>query len=629
MHPRKLLRIARWEVTKNAGGVDRRTAAVAVGALLLLGALAPAIAGSGVAVDRGIYRVGVAADSPYYPVAAGDDTFAVHNPEPEALREGDVDLLVTGTDPVTVRPAADAKGRAAAAEFRSAVEAYNDAQLRREGENETAAFPVSVTLQYESRSGDGVATVGGGGGDAGSGAVSGGGGDAAGGSGDTGGSGVGNTDDSTGSVGSGSGSGGSDSSGGVAGGTSGVGGALGNLGSGSSSTTSPSTLAPPFPFESLVLAFIFVVPLNFLIQAYGSTFLSERLNRRGELLLVSPVTRLDIVAGKTLPYFLGAMALEAAIAVGLTYLATGSLGGLVSVLAVAPLVLLFLAATFLGAMFARSFKELTFLTVTITVTLTSYAFVPAIFTNAGPVALISPLTIVVRNLQGQAVSLLEFAFSTLPPLLTAAVLFGLGAGLYREEDMFAQRSVPLKVLDALAGPIRKRWHVGAVTALLIPFVFVLELLAVAFLFALGELSIPLVLVAVAVIEEVAKSLHVYASFEHGRFERGLRSGIVLGAISGVGFFLAEKLTAIAQAVGLDAVPTGEAALGTGLIQGADPVVLLVASLALPLALHVVTAAISAAGASRSRRAYVATLGAAIAVHLAYNLAIVGAVVGRV
>ncbi len=622
MHPRKLLRIARWEVTKNAGGVDRRTLAVAVGALLLLGVLAPAIAGSGVAVDRGIYRVGVAADSPYHPVAAGDDTFAVRDPAPDALPEGDIDLLVTGTDGGEIRAAPDAKGRAAAAEFRSAVAAYNDAQLRREGENESAAFPVSVTLEYESRSGGGVATAGGGGGntegDTGGGSVGG----------SDGGAG-GDADSGAGGPGSESGTVGSDSGGSGAAGAGGAGGVLGTLGSGSSSTTNPSSLAPPFPFESLVLAFIFVVPLNFLIQAYGSTFLSERLNRRGELLLVSPVTRLDIIAGKTLPYFLGAMALEAAIAVGLTYLATGSLGGVVSVLAVTPLVLLFLAATFLGAMFARSFKELTFLTVTITVTLTSYAFVPAIFTNAGPVALISPLTLVVRDLQGQSILLADFAFSTLPPLLTATVLFGLGAGLYREEDLFAQRSVPLKVLDALAGPVRKRWHVGAVTALLIPFVFVLELLAVAFLFALGELSIPLVLVAVAVIEEVAKSLHVYASFEHSRFERTARTGLVVGAISGVGFFLAEKLMAIAQTVGLDAVPTGEAALQTGLVQGADPLVLLVASLALPLLLHVVTAAISAVGASRTRRAYVAAVVVAIAVHLAYNLVIVRTVVGGV
>ena len=626
MHPRKLLRIARWEVTKNAGGVDRRTLAVAVGTLLLLGVLAPAIAGSGVAVDRGIYRVGVAADSPYHPVAAGDDTFAVRDPAPEALSEGDIDLLVTGADAGKIRAAPDAKGRAAAAEFRSAVEAYNDAQLRRAGENETAAFPVSVTLEYESRSGGGVATAGGGGGDTGE---------------DTGGGSTGGTDGGAGgdadgsaegagsSSGSGNGTAGSGSGGSGAAGAGGAGGVLGTLGSGSSSTTNPSSLAPPFPFESLVLAFVFIVPLNFLIQAYGSTFLSERLNRRGELLLVSPVTRLDIIAGKTLPYFLGAMALEAAIAVGLTSLATGSLGGVVSVLAVTPLVLLFLAATFLGAMFARSFKELTFLTVTITVTLTSYAFVPAIFTNAGPVALISPLTLVVRDLQGQAIPLADFAFSTLPPLLTATVLFGLGAGLYREEDLFAQRSVPLKILDALAGPIRKGWHVGAVTALLIPFVFVLELLAVAFLFALGELSIPLVLVAVAVIEEVAKSLHVYASFEHSRFERTARTGLVVGTISGVGFFLAEKLMAIAQTVGLDAVPTGEAALQTGLIQGADPLVLLVASLVLPLLLHVVTAAISAVGATRTRRTYAAAVVVAIAVHLAYNLAIVRTVVGGV
>jgi ABC-type Na+ efflux pump permease subunit len=617
MHPRKLLRIARWEVTKNAGGVDRRTAAVAVGALLLLGVLAPAIAGSGVAVDQGLYRVGVAADNPYHPVAAGDDTFAVRDPDPEALSQGDIDLLITGSNPVTVRAASDAKGRAAAAEFRSAVESYNDAQLGREGENETAAFPVSVTLEYESRSDSGGATAGGGGDSGGDTAAAG---DAGGGGGGAG----GDADDGAVSPGSGGDSGGS-----AAAGAGGAGGVLGGLGSDSGSTTNPSDLAPPFPFESLVLAFVFIVPLNFLIQAYGSTFLSERLNRRGELLLVSPVTRLDIIAGKTLPYFLGAMALEAAIAVGLTYLATGSLGGLVSVLAVTPLVLLFLAATFLGAMFARSFKELTFLTVTITVTLTSYAFVPAIFTNAGPVALISPLTVVVRTLQGQAVPLADFAFSTLPPLLTAAVLFGLGAGLYREEDLFAQRSVPLKLLDALAGPVRKRWHVGAVTALLIPFVFVLELLAVAFLFALGELSIPLVLVAVAVIEEVAKSLHVYASFEHSRFERTVRTGLVVGAISGVGFFLAEKLTAIAQAVGLDAVPTGEAALQTGLIQGANPLVLLVASLVLPLLLHVVTAAISAVGASRTRRAYLAALAVAIVVHLAYNLVVLGAVVGGV
>ncbi|ERH11228.1 MAG: hypothetical protein J07HX64_03012 [halophilic archaeon J07HX64] len=294
----------------------------------------------------------------------------------------------------------------------------------------------------------------------------------------------------------------------------------------------------PFPFQSLVLAFLFIIPLNFLIQIYGSTILSERLNRRGELLLVAPVSRGDIIAGKTLPYFLGAMAVETALGVGLVYLVQGTLGGFVSVLALTPLVLLFLGITFLGAMFARSFKELTFITVSITVGLTSYAFVPAIFTDVNEIALISPLTLVVRDLQAESVALGEVAFSLTPPLLVAGLCFALGAGLYREEDMFTQRSVPERVLDALVGSIRARWHVGVMTAVLIPFVFIAQLFAIALLFplnAVGSAAIVLVLAVVVVTEEIAKSLHVYAAYEHGRFDRGLRTALVLGVASGVGF----------------------------------------------------------------------------------------------
>ena len=612
MNPRKLLRIAKWEVTKNAGGIDRRTIVIAALAIAFIGVVAPLVAGQGAVLDEGLYRVGVSQDSPYYEVAADDDTFAVRAPSERALRDGDIDLLVEGRN---VFPANSPKGRAAASELRDSIERYNDEQLRQE-ENRSAAFPVSVTLQYEDQAGgDGFRVDSGSGGD-GSGASDGGAGSDGSDSGSGGTDGGAGTDGGSGTVAGGSG--GSDGSG--SGGASG--GGLGGLGSqlrgDGTSVDSPSNISPPFPFQSLVLAFVFIIPLNFLIQAYGSTILSERLNRRGELLLVSPVSRFDIIGGKTLPYFAGAMLVEGVIAVGLTYFSTGGFGGLVSLAAIAPVVLLFLAATFLGAMFARSFKELTFVTVTITVSLTSYAFVPAIFTDVNPIALISPLTIVVRDLQGQAIPATEFFFSVTPPLLTAVVLFGLGAGLYREEDMFAQRAIPLKVLDALAGRIRARWHVGLLTMLLLPFVFVLELLAIATLFALQELSIPLVLVAVAVIEELAKSLHVYAGYVHKRFSAGLKTALVVGVISGVGFSLAEKLTAIAQLVGLQDIQTGQAGLQTGLIQGSDPLLLLGASLLAPLLLHVVTAAISAVGASRNRRAYAVALLVAITVHFAYN-----------
>jgi len=642
VQPRKLLRIARWEVTKNAGGVDKRTVAVAVLAMAFLAVVAPLAAGGGAVLDEGIYRVAVTEDSPYHGVVAEDDTFAVR---PDAGREelanGDVELLIRDGQ---IEHAPTPKGQAAREELRSSVSRYNDRNLQGET-NRTAAFPVSVVLQYQKQAnvgqryrvdtGDGTAGGTDGGGTTDDGSEGGDGGDGtAGGGADGGGDGTadgGADDGGDGTAGGGADDGGDgtadggsgDSEAGSAGGGR-AGGGLGGLGAGLSgddvAAGSPSNISPPFPFQSLVLAFVFVIPLNFLIQAYGSTILSERINRRGELMLVSPVTRLDIVGGKTLPYFVGAMAVEGVIAVGLVYVRQGTLGGLVSIAAITPLVLLFLAATFLGAMFARSFKELTFVTVTITVSLTSYAFVPAIFTEVNPIALISPLTLVVRDLQGQAVTAPEFLFSTTPPLLSALVLFGLGLGLYREEDMFAQRAVPLKLLDALAGRVHRRWHVAVLTAVLLPFVFVIELLAIATLFALGELSIPLILVVVAVVEELAKSLHVYAAYVHSRFDRSLRTALVLGAFSGIGFFVAEKLTLIAQLVGLPELQVGQAGLQIGVLSG-------VALLVAPLALHVVTAAISAVGASRGRRPYALGLTVAIVVHLLYNYTVVMALGG--
>lgn len=188
--------------------------------------------------------------------------------------------------------------------------------------------------------------------------------------------------------------------------------------------------------------------------------------------------------------------------------------------------------------------------------------------------------------------------------------------------MFDQRSMGGRVLDALAGPIRHRWHVGLVTAALIPFVFVTQLVAMSLLFALGSISIVLILVVVAITEELAKSLHIYAAYEHRRFERGWRVALVLGAISGVAFFLAEKIALLAQLVGLPDLAIGEAGLVGAVMTG--PIVLLF--LLAPLTLHVLTAGIAALGASRGRESYLVAVGLAMVVHFLYNLTVVMVVV---
>ena len=591
MRPRKVLRIARWEVTKGTGGIDRRTVAVVLVIAVFAGVAAPLAANQGLSLDEGLYRIDVAEDSPYYAPAAADPTFAIRDGPPVELEAGAASVTFARTE----------KGGAAMAAFRSSVGRYNDRLMSAEA-NQSAAFPVVVDVRYVER--ESIALRPGGGTDSPAESET-----------PTPDQGTATPDDSDPSGGDGTPSDGQVTlSGGDRGTAAGEdqGGLLG-LGGGPAANT-PSAIAPPFPFQSLVLAFVFVLPLNFVIQVYGSSILSERINRRGELMLVSPVSPGEIIAGKTLPYFAGSLAVVAGISLVLG-------GGALAVAAVAPLVLLFLGSTFVGAMFARSFKELTFVTVTVTVTLTSYAFVPAIFTDVNAIALISPLTLVVRDLQGAAVGLGEAVFSVTPPLLTGIVLFGLGSGLYREEDMFTQRRIPLKALDMLAARIHRKRSLVLLTALLLPFVLVAELLAVAGLFAVPiQVSIPLVLVVVAVIEEVAKSVGVYAGYVHGRFEAGVLTALTVGALSGLGFFLGEKLALIAQLVGLPDLAAGEAALATGVGPSGLPVLL--ALLIAPLALHVVTAGISAVGASRGKWPWVAAMGVAMVVHVAYNYSVV-------
>jgi ABC-type Na+ efflux pump permease subunit len=629
MRPAKLLRVAKWEVTKNAGGVDKRTILVMGLAILAMGSVAAvAASGSGPGLNADIYRVGVEASSPFYPVVSEDPSFRVQEPDPAAFERGEQEIVFHSANRIS-RPQTD-KQRAALEALRSSTEAYNDRVLAGES-NQTAAFPVTVSLVYQEQNGtsaldtrtvddgDDTTTAEGNGSE-----------------------GTPSGSDGTGTDPTATESGGSDGEAATSaddeGGAGGGGGAnLGGIGArltGDVESGTPGDISPPFPFESLVLAFLYIVPMNFVIQAYGSSMLSERLNRRGELLLVTPASRGDIIGGKTLPYFLGAMGVAAAITGLLRFSGVAPSGSLVAVFAVLPIALLFLAATFCGAMFARSFKELTFVTVTITVTLTSYAFVPAIFTDVTPIALISPLTLVVMDLTGRSISLGAFVFSTVPPLVTALVLFGLGAGLYREEDMFTQRSIPLKVLDALAGQIKSRKSAMKMSAILIPFVIVAELGAIAFLFVLDSVSlnvfgtnqslgIVLVLGVVAVVEELGKSLHIYAGYAHARYERTLRSALGLGALSGLGFFLAEKGLLIVRLSDLEDLPIGNAA-----VQGATPpagvplwaVALLF--LVAPLALHAVTAAISSVGAQRGRWTYVAAVAVAVVVHFAYNLTVV-------
>lgn len=588
-------RIARWEAVGGGAGIDRRTLTYAAVGLIALMVLVPLAASAGPAADEGLYRVGVATDSPYRPPVEDASELAVAPPNEGAYERGRLDVLIADGE---VRVQETRTGRAAAAALREATADYNDRLMRGEPD-QAAAFPVAVELRYADRSTSAVdrrdgrePTADDGGNDGGE-----------------------PIDDTTSTATSDL----DPTPAAAPGGKTGFG-ALPLRGTSlfpQAADGTPASIAPPFPFASLVLAFAFVIPMNFVVQAYASSVRYDRGNRRAEPLLVVPVSKWSLIIGKALPYFGLLLAIAGVIAwiVG---------GGLLSIFAVVPLALLFLGGGFVAGMLARSHKELTFVLVAVSVGLTTYAFVPALFVDVHPIAAISPLSLVVRDLEGTGVSFATAAFSTGPAVLAAAVLYGFGAGLYREQDLFTQVPIPAKVLDALAAFVTRPARVGWASLLAIPFVFLVELLAVALLFALpASLALPGLFVVIATIEELAKSLPAYAGFARHRYDRSLRTVGLVGAYSGAGFFLGEKVAAIGQLVGLFDLDIGRIAfeLGAGVGGASEPGLLVVLLLA-PLGLHVFTAMVTAFGASRDASWYSLTLVGAIIVHATYNLAVV-------
>jgi len=150
VNPRKILRIARWEVSRNAGTINRATIAlVVVGAALGI-LVGPAIVSQGVDFDRGIYRVGLDDDSPYRAVVQRNSQFVATEASVEDLETGTVDLAIE--EGRVYYEYNDQKSRAAYDEFRNAVQRYNDYLMRQEP-NESAAFPINVSLEYRSQVG--------------------------------------------------------------------------------------------------------------------------------------------------------------------------------------------------------------------------------------------------------------------------------------------------------------------------------------------------------------------------------------------------------------------------------------------------------------------------------------------
>ncbi|QYZ78976.1 ABC transporter permease [Methanofollis formosanus] len=300
----------------------------------------------------------------------------------------------------------------------------------------------------------------------------------------------------------------------------------------------PAQLAPALPFDSLVYVFVFIFPLYFTSQFFMMAIANERSGRRGEVLLSTPAGPGTIIAGKALPYFLLMLAVSAAI-----LLVTG--GPLTVLLPLVPVILFFLAAALLIGMTARSFRELSFLSIFFSTVMTAYLFFPTVFANVHAVSLVSPLTLVVLLFQGSGFGAADYVYATaLFYLGTAAVLF-LCVKNFNEERLFSQERLTAKIVGFVAGAMNKNHPFAslvALNALSIPLVFMVQMMYLVLLFNLPiPFSLVCLILLAALTEEVFKSVGIAALFRRQGGAPGWKTLGLAAAATGLGFLLGEKL----------------------------------------------------------------------------------------
>ncbi|MBP2133051.1 hypothetical protein J2128_000972 [Methanomicrobium sp. W14] len=300
----------------------------------------------------------------------------------------------------------------------------------------------------------------------------------------------------------------------------------------------PSQISPPLPFDSIILVFIFIFPLYFTSQFYMMSIMNERIERSGEPLLSTPVKPYAIILGKGLPYFVMMLAVAAVLTVFIG-------APLMVLLPILPVILFFLSSALLIGMTARSFRELSFISIFFSTVASSYLFFPSIFANIHIVSLISPLTLVIYQIQGDGFTAYDYLYSTSLFFLTSAVMFFLAARNFNEERLFNyHRFIPrlTEFIGSVISEKRTNLSLFAISICCVPFVFMVQMMLLVLLFNFPmPYSVVMLLVSAAFVEELAKSVGIYTLFSKRPGYMTWKNILAGSFFVAAGFLTGEKL----------------------------------------------------------------------------------------
>jgi hypothetical protein len=370
----------------------------------------------------------------------------------------------------------------------------------------------------------------------------------------------------------------------------------------------PSLMTPPIPLAQVLLVFFYIVPVFFIIIFFTSSFIEEKLNRRLSILLSTPVRPIEIILGKMLPYFIYSLIVTLAI----TLILKGNI--LLSFVIFIP-VMLFIFGIYLGvALLYRTFKDQTFFSMLAVTSITVFLVFPAMFNGINNLSYISPLSLAMQMYQGQSFGINEYLFSTGPMYLVFALSLIIGTRVFNEEYLMNFKPLFKKISEAIYFALDKKRlliSIFALSLLLIPVVFIIQLAGIVFAFNLPmPFALWLLLLAGVIIEETAKSAGIAVLIKHNLI-RSRKHVVILAIISALSFFLGEKiLLYFSMSIISESIFTN-VLFGSGLIW-------------LPLIVHsIATCIVSLLTYRLGTKYYVFALLMGSAVHLVYNLSIMG------
>jgi ABC-type Na+ efflux pump permease subunit len=373
-------------------------------------------------------------------------------------------------------------------------------------------------------------------------------------------------------------------------------------------TIIPSLTPPPLPFQQVLVALLYLLPITFISIFFTSSFMDEKINRRLTILLSAPVTPFQIILGKMLPYVIFTLA-------AIAFIAVQTKGNVFIMLAIFLPTTLFIFAIYLMVpLFYRTFKDVTFIAMLVTTLTTAYLVFPAMFTGVTDLSFISPLTLAVKLYRGEPFGWREYLFPSLP----MAAIFGFsiyaGTHLLNEEFLIGYKPISRKIGDAiylLMSHTKFYLSVPLWSVLVVPMVYMAQIIILAFAADLPlGMTLGVTLFVSAFVEETVKSVGIVMLMDHGKIKSD-REVLWYAFLSVCGFFIGEKLLVLISLTVVLQASISSVLFGTGLL------------LFLPLIAHFVFTTIVTLLRAKTKLSYTAALTIGATVHFLYNWYVLG------